>query len=431
MLPICAAVIAETLRLFPILPQLSRCVVQPMEIVSQGKRIQLPVGTPIVASIVTGHRDPNLWDDPDRFRPERFLGDDVSIPACYAPFSAGGRNCLGRYFAQLETRLILATIAQRMYLELAPTYRHHPLFSITLRTKYGMLMNARALTAEEVNNWMSQPSTTEKQRIDKAKAIVPNTSPVFGSSAASNGSLLQTASKRATLSRRSSFLAPCSKSNYGTLTPWILRLVALVGYSEVSRRGAMLLFFAGDDETTKRQACNALWLYTLVYGMETFVALFLGWIPFHGVHMFHMYEHHLAGFGLGAALLVYIFRNWESWANLLLGLCHVPLSVGLLSQLCEMWSVLRTFVQNPNHRGYKIVQRFLGAVLVSAVSMSIMSAFCRYVTEHVRNVETICWSELAIVPISMYLACIVQPSYVLNHVRALQKLLYSHKVSED
>jgi cytochrome P450 len=99
------AVVAETLRLRPVIVVVVRRLVEPMEL---GGRL-LPAGVSVAPCIYLMHRRPDVYPDPDAFRPERFLD---SPPGTYTwiPFGGGIRRCLGAQFAQLEMKTVLATL---------------------------------------------------------------------------------------------------------------------------------------------------------------------------------------------------------------------------------------------------------------------------------------------------------------------------------
>jgi cytochrome P450 family 135 len=107
------AVIKETLRLRPVVPAVVRCLAEPMEL---GGRT-LPAGVNIAPSIYLLHRRPDLYPEPEAFRPERFLDRP---PGTYEwiPFGGGIRRCLGASFALFELRVVLSTILARA--QLAP-----------------------------------------------------------------------------------------------------------------------------------------------------------------------------------------------------------------------------------------------------------------------------------------------------------------------
>ncbi len=88
------------------------------------------------------HRDPRYFAEPDRFQPERWTpAFKASLPRfSYFPFGGGPRVCIGEPFAWTESILLLATIAQRWQMHLAPSQRIGLLPQITLRPKYGMRM---------------------------------------------------------------------------------------------------------------------------------------------------------------------------------------------------------------------------------------------------------------------------------------------------
>mmetsp|Transcript_8936 Transcript_8936/g.12985 ORF Transcript_8936/g.12985 Transcript_8936/m.12985 type:complete len:238 (+) Transcript_8936:3-716(+) len=217
-------------------------------------------------------------------------------------------------------------------------------------------------------------------------------------------------------------LAPRNRSYFGKRTPLIPRFLSLLGYCEVARRGAALLF-ANDVDSRILHARFGVLVYTTVYLVETFLALCLHWISLQGVHMQHMYEHHLTGLGLGLALSLHILINSDSWDDLLVDLCHLPLSVGLLAHSCEACCVVRTFLPHSlqNHFVIKLVQRFLGAVCMLSLSVSIIIVFVRYVSEYYNGGLSL--TELFIVPLALYLGEYLHPLYLRSHLRAMIRLV--------
>jgi cytochrome P450 len=109
------AVIKETLRLRPVLPIVARKLTGEFEL--GGYR--LPARTVVMPNIWLVHRDPDVYPDPDAFRPERFVG---AQPDTYAwiPFGGGVRRCLGASFAQFEMRVVLKTVLTRAMLATRP-----------------------------------------------------------------------------------------------------------------------------------------------------------------------------------------------------------------------------------------------------------------------------------------------------------------------
>jgi cytochrome P450 family 135 len=101
----CDAVVKETLRLRPVLSLVARRVKAPMEIGG----VQLPAGVTAVPSIYLMHRRPDIYPDPEQFRPERFLEQRAGTYT-WIPFGGGIRRCLGAAFAEYEMRIVLGTL---------------------------------------------------------------------------------------------------------------------------------------------------------------------------------------------------------------------------------------------------------------------------------------------------------------------------------
>lgn len=62
-------------------------------------------------------RLPQFWDDPEAFKPERFLGDKTIDPYSFLPFGAGAHMCIGHRFAVLEMSTVLATLLRSLRFE--------------------------------------------------------------------------------------------------------------------------------------------------------------------------------------------------------------------------------------------------------------------------------------------------------------------------
>ncbi len=130
--------IKEAMRLYPPAWIISREAVQDLWL--KGHRVKQ--GTIIFISPYALHRNPQWFEKPTQFIPERFdEGAEERIPKyAYIPFSAGPRICIGNSFALMEARLILATLAQQVRLSLPPGHIVEPEPLVTLRPKDGLPM---------------------------------------------------------------------------------------------------------------------------------------------------------------------------------------------------------------------------------------------------------------------------------------------------
>lgn len=135
-LPYTSAVLSETMRLYPPAWMIQRRVVE--DRVIRGYRV--PKGATLFMPPWVVHRDPDLWPEPDRFRPERWLtGAGDRHRYAYFPFGGGPRQCIGNDFATVEATLVLATLLPRWRLAPAPDAPPVvPLPLITLRPRHGV-----------------------------------------------------------------------------------------------------------------------------------------------------------------------------------------------------------------------------------------------------------------------------------------------------
>jgi cytochrome P450 len=137
-LPYVERIVKESMRLYPPAWVVGREATAECEV--GGYRIA--AGTTALMSQWVMHRDPRYHDDPQRFDPDRWTAEyEEELPRfAYFPFGGGPRQCIGAGFAMTEACLILATVAQRFKMELAPGQRVEPYPSITLRPKKGIRM---------------------------------------------------------------------------------------------------------------------------------------------------------------------------------------------------------------------------------------------------------------------------------------------------
>jgi cytochrome P450 family 110 len=113
-LPYLSAICSETLRIYPVaLFTFFRVLQENWTLMGQ----DLEAGTQLAPCIYLLHHRSDLYPDPDRFRPERFLERQFS-PYEYIPFGGGNRRCLGMAFALFEMKLVLTTILNRWQLKL-------------------------------------------------------------------------------------------------------------------------------------------------------------------------------------------------------------------------------------------------------------------------------------------------------------------------
>ncbi|WP_445245462.1 cytochrome P450 [Microcoleus sp. OTE_8_concoct_300] len=114
-LPYLNAVCCETLRIYPIvLFTFPRLLQAPMQLMGYN----IPKGMILAPCIYLVHHRPDIYPEPKRFKPERFLERQFS-PYEYLPFGGGNRRCIGSAFAMFEMKLVLAKVLSRYSLELA------------------------------------------------------------------------------------------------------------------------------------------------------------------------------------------------------------------------------------------------------------------------------------------------------------------------
>jgi cytochrome P450 len=136
-------VVEEAMRLYPPAWATSRNPIEDDEI----DGIRIPKGTLVFLSPYLTHRHPDFWENPEGFDPERFRPERTRERHrfAYFPFGGGPHLCIGETFAMTEATLVLATVAQRFRLDLAPGERVEPAPLVTMRPRDGLPMHLHPL----------------------------------------------------------------------------------------------------------------------------------------------------------------------------------------------------------------------------------------------------------------------------------------------
>ena len=140
-----SAVIKESMRLSSPVGALSRVANEDTTL----NGYFVPKGTIIFLVTEYTQKDPDIWENPDQFIPERWLDDKQKVPPfAYMPFGAGPRVCIGFNFALLEMKIVLSMLLQRF--AFFPT-GDQLIFnkSFTLRPQDGYRIGIRKLRADE------------------------------------------------------------------------------------------------------------------------------------------------------------------------------------------------------------------------------------------------------------------------------------------
>jgi cytochrome P450 len=129
-------IVKESMRLYPPAYGLGREAINDCEIGGY----HVPPGTQVFMFQWATHRDARFFDEPLRFKPERWTPEfEAQLPKyAYFPFGAGPRVCIGASFAMMEMILVLATIGRKFRLELEPNHAVEVYPAMSLRPKDGV-----------------------------------------------------------------------------------------------------------------------------------------------------------------------------------------------------------------------------------------------------------------------------------------------------
>ena len=135
--------VKEAMRLYPIVPKLSRILTA--EVTMDGHVI--PARTRVILDILGLHQNPHVWEDPTEYKPERFCPDKMvkMDPYQYIPFSAGPRNCIGQNFGFNEMKAAIAHIVSSFRFTPDPTRPVERLQRIVMNAETGAWLKAEPL----------------------------------------------------------------------------------------------------------------------------------------------------------------------------------------------------------------------------------------------------------------------------------------------
>ncbi|KAF5288884.1 hypothetical protein FQA39_LY03763 [Lamprigera yunnana] len=118
-------VVSETLRKYPVGNFFNRRCIKDYVVPSTGLKIDR--GTIIIVPVHGLHFDSNYYINPQKYDPERFRYGNIN-PLMYAPFGIGPRNCIGKRFALLNVKFVIADLIQKYKVTLGSNTKNHLIF---------------------------------------------------------------------------------------------------------------------------------------------------------------------------------------------------------------------------------------------------------------------------------------------------------------
>eukprot|EP00056_Hartaetosiga_gracilis_P006344 m.95799 g.95799 ORF g.95799 m.95799 type:complete len:522 (+) comp12446_c0_seq5:142-1707(+) len=137
-IPYTSACIREALRMFPPIMGVARDLIAPLKLQNG---VTLEKSTSVALNMYALHRNPHVWEDPDTFKPERFLGERrKDHKYTFMPFSVGNRTCIGNNFALNELRVVVCQMLRSV--RILPVEGHVPMphTQVVLRSSNGVFV---------------------------------------------------------------------------------------------------------------------------------------------------------------------------------------------------------------------------------------------------------------------------------------------------
>ncbi|WP_375691691.1 bifunctional cytochrome P450/NADPH--P450 reductase [Pseudooceanicola sp. LIPI14-2-Ac024] len=168
-------ILMESLRLWPTAPAFA---LKPHEDTVIGGKYPVKTTDTVMVLVPELHRDPNVWDTPEAFRPERFAPEAAAAlpPNAWKPFGTGARACIGRPFAMQEAQLVLAMMLQRFDLSLDdPDYELKVHETLTLKPE-NLRIRARTRRSGDSlrrDGSVARPAARAARRVEPAADATP------------------------------------------------------------------------------------------------------------------------------------------------------------------------------------------------------------------------------------------------------------------
>jgi cytochrome P450 len=151
--PFTTQVIQEALRLYPPFWMVDRMAINDDRVGD----VVIPAGSMVIVYVYGAHHARRAWDNPEEFRPERFIKEKEKLltPFTYLPFGGGPRVCIGNQYAMLQILMILSTILGRYDFQLVARQDVEARAMVILRPKQGIRMN---FTRTVAAGWNAAPA---------------------------------------------------------------------------------------------------------------------------------------------------------------------------------------------------------------------------------------------------------------------------------
>ena len=132
--------IKETLRLYPSAAFFARDAAETLTI----KGITFQKGDALFFPVYSLHRNEKLWDEPNLYRPDRFL--EKKFPrGQFIPFGDGPRICIGAQYAETEILVLIASVLRKIEFSLTDVPIPRPVLTFTMRPEGPMILNAKPI----------------------------------------------------------------------------------------------------------------------------------------------------------------------------------------------------------------------------------------------------------------------------------------------